>query len=160
MRSPTWKFSELHHLKFHITIERLTKSLATGKQQVNSISRPSILRGGRGQWKFQSSNHGLIFLMISPYLKLSRGLPVISFLISIWKIFIILKTAKSFKSSMPGTTEKDKYFFYYTTSAWQQAGEVLEHFYRWHHERGKGRPPWGIRITWRMGADKVQLNQD
>lgn len=69
---------------------------------IKSISSPSPLWGSwggeMGGWKFQTSNQGLVFLMI-------RGshYPYYS------------GNYKSFRRSVPGSEDKDKYLPYYTT---------------------------------------------
>lgn len=139
MRSPTWKLSEFHHLKFHFPMwDLLCCWPLTSGNWIQSLDLLSSEVAG-----VKESSNPLIIAWpswwpapISSYLE---GLPVISFLIIIWKIFIIWKTAKSFRGCMLGTRDKDKYLLHHFSLATSWRGPWAD-FYRWHQARGKSRP--------------------
>lgn len=137
----------------------LTKSLATGELQVNSISRLSILKGGRGQWKFQSSNHDLSSWWLAPiwsYLGASQS-SVFSLAYERYLSFWRLPRVLGVVCQEPQT----KTNISFTTPL--QLGNRLERSLSIFciediMKKGKVHPHGEIRITWWMGTDKVQLD--
>lgn len=114
-----------HHLGGYINQEALWISLF--KSFYNPISRPPPLSGGqRWGWKFSPSNQ-LAFPIISPSPEASRG-PNLSHFIDINSGVIeralVMNNkrhayhsgnAKCFRSSVPGTGDKDQMYSYDTT---------------------------------------------
>lgn len=79
---------------------------------ISSISSPSPLPEGQRKgtvvvwgWKFQPSNHALIFLIISPILKLSSGSqpPLISLAYKRWITVELPRSLEKILGSVPGT---------------------------------------------------------